>query len=171
MELKTRNVAFKAVLLVTSYSLLVTTIGCDAFVRKFTRKPKKEEAPQDEMVLAPEEYKGVQMTKEELYRQSFLYWKSWQGELIESLSNNGNHKKQIACANEAIKNLESLKALLNSQEQLKLEVYIKQLKELRDSITQDVYGNNIFNNRVTAERIKMDILRNFSYKKIKDYLA
>ena len=68
-------------------------------------------------------------------------------------------------------NLESLKALLNSQEQLKLEVYIKQLKELRDSITQDVYGNNIFNNRVTAERIKMDILRNFSYKKMKDYLA
>jgi hypothetical protein len=36
--------------------LVFTLTGCEAFVRKFTRKPKQEytEPP----VLAPEEYKG-----------------------------------------------------------------------------------------------------------------
>ena len=44
-----------------SCSFLFTLIGCAAFVRKFTRKRKKEDLPQEEMVLAPEEWKGPQM--------------------------------------------------------------------------------------------------------------
>ena len=57
----------KLFLLVTSYLLLVTTIGCDAFIRKFTRKPKKENLPKEELLIAPEEYKVPLMSKEDLY--------------------------------------------------------------------------------------------------------
>lgn len=162
---------FKILLLVTSYSLLVTIIGCDAFVRKFTRKPKKENLPKQELVLVPEEYKPPRMTKEEVYRQYFLYWKSWHDELINSLSGGSSHKKQIDCANEAIKNLESLRAALQEAKQKKLDVYINQLKDLKNEIAQDLYGNNISANRLTAERIRRSILRDFSYNKIKDYLS
>lgn len=155
------------ILLVTSYLLLVTLIGCDAFVRKFTRKPKKENLPQEEMILAPEEYKGPQMTKEEAYRQYFLFWKSWHDELIESLLQRRSQKKQIDCAEEAIKNLINLRVLLSIDMQKNLDVYILKLKELQDQISTDSYGNNAITNAQRAERIKMDILKRFSYSKIR----
>ena len=159
------------IILSTLYSLLSTLIGCDAFVRKFTRKAKKENLPKQEMVLVPEEYEPPKMTKEEVYRQYFLYWKSWHDELINSLSTGASHKKQIACANEAIKNLEQLKSTLQEAMQTKLDVYINQLKDLKNEIVQDLYGNNISANRLTADRIRRSILRDFSYNKIKDYLV
>ncbi len=158
-------------ILSTLYSLLSTLIGCDAFVRKFTRKSKKENLPKQELVLVPEEYKPPKMTKEEVYRQYFLYWKSWHDELINSLSGGASHKKQIDCANEAIKNLEQLRTTLQEVKQKKLDVYINQLKDLNKEIVEDLYGNNISANRLTAERIKRNILRDFFYNKIKDYLV
>jgi len=111
------------------------------------------------------------MTKEELYRLNFLYWQSWHGELIESLSYGANHKKQINCANEAINSLKNLKVFLKEEKQKKLDNYIAKLEALKDSITKDTYGNNITFSRSTAEHLRMDILHDFSYQKIKDYLA
>jgi hypothetical protein len=139
-------------------------------VRKFTRKPKKEDLPQEEMLLAPEEYKGPQMSREELYRQYFLFWKSWQDEIINSLYGKASHKRQVDCAEEAIKNLNNLKGLLNEERQKKLDIYLGQLEELKDLITEDVYSNNASFYIQKAERIKRDVLRDFSYNKIKDYL-
>jgi hypothetical protein len=161
----------KIILLVTSYSLLVTLVGCEAFVRKFTRKPKKENMPQEEMVIAPEEYKAPVMTKEEQYREHFLYWKSWQDELIESLSSNTNSKKQLSCVNEAIKNLEQIRILLKAEKQKKLDIWINQLKNLRDALSSNIYGTSIDRNRLSAERIRRNIMQDFSYPKVKDYLA
>jgi len=147
--------------------LLLTIIGCDAFVRKFTRKPKKEDLPQEEMVLVPEEYKENQMSREVVYRQYFLFWKSWQDELINGLSQKVSNKRQIDCAEEAIKNLTSLKGLLNTGQNKKLDIYIGAMQELRDLIAQDPYGNNAALNIHNAERLKRDILRDFSYSKVK----
>ncbi len=145
-------------------------IGCDAFVRKFTRKSKKENLPQEELVLAPEEYKGPKMDREDLYRQYFLFWNSWHDEFVASLSSDSNRKKQIECAEEAIKNLINLKPLLNEEKQKELDVYINRIKTLRDRISKDLYGGSVTANVQSAERIKRDILRDFSYRKIKDYL-
>jgi len=149
---------------------LVNLIGCEAFVRKFTRKPKKENLPEEVMVLTPEEYKGPEMSKEERCRQYFLFWKSWQDEIITSLSQKASHKRQVGCAEEAIKNLNSLKGLLNEEKQKKLDIYIGQLEELRDIIVEDLYSSNASAYVQKAERIKRNILRDFSYQKIKDYL-
>lgn len=151
--------------------LIFELIGCDAFVRKFTRKRKKDNIPQEEMVLAPEEYKGPGMSKEELYRQYFLFWQSWQDELISALFYHASQKKRISCAEEAIKNLVSLRGLLNAEQQKKLDVYINQVSDLKEQISRDLYGNNTNNHILSAERIKRNILRDFSYSKIKDYLA
>ncbi len=161
-----QNPRIKILLLVTSYCLLVTLIGCDAFVRKFTRKSKKTNLPKQELVLVPEEYKPPKMTKEEVYRQYFLYWKSWHDELVNSLLGNLSNKKQIDCANEALKNLDSLRGILHEAKQKKLDVYINQLKDLKKGIAEDLYGNNMSSNRLTAERIMRSIMRDFSYNKI-----
>jgi len=170
MKLQAQSLKLQALLLVTSSLLLVTILGCEAFVRKFTRKPKNENLPQEEMVIAPEVYQNPQMTKEDLYRQYFLYWKSWQDELIESLSGSTNHKRQIGCINEAIKNLYELRPLLNEAKQKGLDVYINQLIDLQGLIAVDFYGNSVTGNRLTAEHIKRNILQDFSYSKIKDNL-
>lgn len=163
---KLKNFIFVCGLLTVICGLL----GCDAFVRKFTRKHKKENLPQEEMVLAPEEYKTPQMTKEELYRQYFLFWKSWHDELIESLLQQRSQKKQIDCVGEAIGNLNELRRLLNAEKQKQLDTYILQLKELQGQISKDIYGNSIMPNTQRAESIKRNILRDFSYNKIKNYL-
>jgi hypothetical protein len=168
---KSKILNFTLLFWILIFGFCILSLGCDAFVRKFTRKPKKENLPERELVLAPEEYKGTQLTREELYRQYLLYWKSWQDELITSLSHGANHKKQIGCADEVIKNIKSLRALLNEERQKKLDIYIAQLESLKGSIAKDTYGNNIVNNRSTAERIKRNILRDFSFRQIKDYLA
>ncbi|MFA5411138.1 MAG: hypothetical protein WC321_04665 [Candidatus Omnitrophota bacterium] len=170
MMLKAQGPKFRFLLLLISCSLFVTLIGCDAFVRKFTRKSKKSDLDKEEMLLAPEEYKST-MTKEELYRQYFLFWQSWQDELIEALTSRAAHKKQISCINEALKNLAQLRPLLNPEKQKKLDSYLKQLQDLRGLITGDIYGTNAVNYRLNAERLKRNILRDFSYPKIKDYLA
>jgi len=156
------------VILILSFAILLS--GCDAFVRKFTRKPKKGNLPKEEMVLEPQEYNTVKPGAEELYRQYFLYWKSWHDEFINALTSGASHKKQIDCAAEAIKNLNELKSLLNEAAQEKLAVYIRQLKSVSDLITADIYGNNIAQNRFSLERIKRDILRDFSYDKVRKSL-
>ncbi|MFH1458333.1 MAG: hypothetical protein ABIG31_04110 [Candidatus Omnitrophota bacterium] len=158
----------KIILLVTSYCLLFTLTGCDAFVRKFTRKPKSQNISEEEMIVAPQEYKGAEMSRQEQYRQYFLFWRSWQDELIVSLQEKRSQKKQMDCIQEAIRNLENLRPLLNQRLQESLERYIEQEKALKDSIGRDVYGSNSSGNSSSAERIKRNILKDFSYSKIKD---
>ena len=156
-------------------SFLITTLGCDSFTRKFTRKAKKEQAEQVEMVLAPEEYKST-MTKEDSYRQYLLYWKSWQGELIESLDVGGradikgNYKKQKDCVDQAIINLVNMRTLLNPDPQKNLDKYIAGMNDLRSSIVCDPYGNRASFNYHRAERLKQDILKDFSYNDVKALL-
>ena len=79
--------------------LVFNLVGCESFTRKFTRKSKKPDQAV-EMVLVPQEYKGPNMTKEELYRQYFLYWKSWQEELINALTQKTSQKKKSWLVNE-----------------------------------------------------------------------
>lgn len=166
-----KGLQFRAILLVTSYLLLVTALtGCEAFVRKFTRKPKKEDLPKEEMVLEPQEYITEAKSKEEQYREYFLFWKSWQDELINYLTPNANHKKQVDAIEEAVKNLTDLRAMLNQEKQAGLDIYINQLNALKESIEGDFYGAQISRNSQVAQRIKRNILRDFYYAKIKDSL-
>jgi len=156
--------------LVTCYLSLVILIGCEALVRKFTRKPKQESAPQDEMVVAPEEYKVLVVSKKEQYRQYFLFWESWHDELIQSFLSTTNQKKYVSCADEAIENLTQMRLLLKPEKQTRLDTYLLRLKQLRGAIINDVYGQNSNAHRYEAETIKRDILRYFSYSQAKDYL-
>ena len=156
----------KIVFYLIVFCLLLSTLGCDSFIRKFTRKPKQEIEGEKEIVLIPEEYKA-NMSKEEYYRQYFLYWKSWQAELIEALAIAGNHKKQVDCAIQAIANLVNMRKMLNEEKQKKLDTYINRMNELKDAVANDVYSNNALFNRQKAEQLRRDILKGFSYNEIK----
>lgn len=155
--------------LILGLFLLINAVGCEAFVRKFTRKSKGK--PTEEMVLVPEEWKGPGMTSEQLYRQYLLFWQSWQDELITSLTDEkSSFKKRNDCIKEAIKNLISMSALLKESKQKQLDVYIKDAQELQSSIKSDVYGSANNNFRRQAERMRRNILQRFSYNDIKNDL-
>ena len=149
--------------------LAANSLGCEAMVRKFTRKSKQEKV-EEPMVLAPEEYKGPQMTGEEKYRHYFFYWESWHDELIQSLTSGGNKKKQLDSAQETIKNLKILQGLLNPAEQKVLDTYIGQLNDLSRDIKDDIYNLNMSDLRLRAEGLKRDIYKRFSYSDVKDAL-
>lgn len=177
LRVKVKSLKLKILLFALHLSLFTLLTGCEAFVRKFTRKPKKEEFSRNEIVLAPQEYKAHQMSREEVYRQYFLFWKSWQDELINALnqtnisSQNFNQKKCVDCADEALSNLMNLKPLLNEEKQKKMDACIGQLRDLRNSIAKDIYGYKVDIHRQRAERIRRDILRDLSYPKIKDCMV
>lgn len=169
--MKMRNARFKTlILLCTLYVVVSTLIGCEAFVRKFTRKPKNQDLSKEELVLAPEEYSSPQMSREELYRHYFLYWRSWHDELIAYLYPGANHKKQMSCAEEAMKNLAKIKTLLADEKNKQADAYLTQFENLKDSISRDLYSINTADNRTKAEQLKRNILRDLSYNKIKDSL-
>ena len=149
--------------------LLLDLLGCESFVRKFTRKSKKSNQAV-EMVLVPEEYKGPNMTKEEIYRQYYLYWGSWQDELINALVQKSSLKKKIDCGQEALKNLVSMKMMLVEGAQKNFDSEIARLNDLLGSMKSDVYGAKDNRNLQMAERIKHSIHKNFIYPKIKNYL-
>ncbi|MDD5108054.1 MAG: hypothetical protein PHC29_00880 [Candidatus Omnitrophica bacterium] len=160
----------KKILCILSCSfLLLNLVGCESFVRKFTRKSKKSDQAV-EMVLVPEEYKGSNMTKEELYRQDFLYWKSWQEELINAFIQKSSLKKKIDCMQEALKNLSKMKMLLVEDAQKNLEVYITKSNDLLSYIQSDVYGIADDRNYRTARLLKSNIEQKFAYAKIRNYL-
>jgi hypothetical protein len=157
------------VMLVTFCSLLVTLCGCEAFVRKFTRKSKKAKV-EEEPVLVPEEYSLSDISTEERYRQSFLFWNSWQDELITVLGSSASHKKRRDCLKEAIKNLEDIRPLLFQEKQKELDVYLEKLRRLEREISKDIYGNKLVTHKARAESLKRNISRDFSYTKIKNHL-
>ncbi|MFH0763007.1 MAG: hypothetical protein V1925_03875 [Candidatus Omnitrophota bacterium] len=145
---------------------IIFLFGCDAFVRKFTRPPKKKSVAQQDLVLVPEEYKD--MDKEEVYRRYYVFWESWMDELINALELYTNHKKQLDCIERASKNLVYLKTLLNEDAQKRLDVYIERTMELQARIKGDPYGDFKRDNRTEAERLQLELSRDFSYGAVKN---
>jgi len=147
----------------------ISLMGCEAFVRKFTRKPKKstiEEVP----VLFPEEYSAADISREERYREYFVFWKAWQDELITALDSPASHKKRKDCIKEAVKNLEEIRPFLFGQRQKQLDDYLEKLRHLENEIGKDIYDNKLTIHKNRAQTLKRNILRDFSYPKVRDFL-
>lgn len=149
--------------------VMVSSAGCESLSRKFIRKSKKDKE-QMQMVLSPEEYTGSEMTKEEKYRHYFFYWESWHGELIQSLNENGNKKKQLDSAEEAVKNLAIVRGLLNAGCQKSLDGYIARMRDLAGEVKSDVYNSNAAGLGIRAETLKREIKNGFSWDEVKDSL-
>lgn len=149
--------------------LALHLLGCEAFTRKFTRKSKKTDAA-TEMVLIPEQYRGPDLTQEEIYRQHYLYWSGWQEELINALAVKASSKKKLDCAQQAMKNLMNMQAMLVADAQKNFDPEITKFNDLIADLNSDAYGTNDRRNLRIAERIKSNIHKNFIYPKIKNYL-
>lgn len=157
----------KTFFLIIAGFLVLELAGCEAFVRKFTRK--KKTAPEEELVLVPQEYKNT-ASPEAQYRDYFIFWKEEHEELIDALLQNKPMKKKVKSGQEAIKHLENMKMMLKEPSQQKLNDYIGRLSDILGGVERDSYGRNNDFYRVRAEDLERDIMRDYSYNKIKSAL-
>jgi len=157
------------IFLFSVFCFLASLIGCEAFVRKFTRKSKKTEI-KELPVLVPQEYLLADIPIEKRYRQYFLFWKTWQDELIAALNPTASHKRRKDCIKQAISNLEEVRPFLFEEKQKELDFYFKKLYSLEKKIKQDIYGRKLAIHKNRAESLKRNILRDFSYPNVKNHL-
>ena len=90
--------------------LCVSIAGCAGMQRKFARKKKQEEKSLP--IVTTYDYAKEQRV-DELYKKRFLFWKSWQGELIDRMGD--NYKKRTECYYELMQNLLEMQKYLNDQ--------------------------------------------------------
>jgi len=149
--------------------LVMSFMGCEALGKKFIRKPKNQERV-NEPVLVPQEYPSLYKTPEEAYKQYLFYWKSWQDEFINSLLYRSSSKKRATCVEEAAKNLSFLRNLLTPEKQQGVDEYIRQLMVLKDAVSKDTFAMSSDSYRMTAEKLRRNILRDYSYNAVKEFV-
>ncbi len=163
-----KRIIYQILITLFIFCTFISISGCEAFVKKFTRKPKKDKI--ESPVLVPEDYSPLDIPVEQRYRQYFLYWQSWQEELISALGSAASHKKRKTCIEEAIKNLLEMRHLLFEEKQKELEIYIEKSRLLENDIVKDIYGTKTAIHKIRAESLKRNIFKEFSFPKIKNHL-
>jgi hypothetical protein len=149
----------------------LSACGCESFTRKFTRKQKKQDKPQESMVLAPEVYPDSQANKEDAYRQYFTYWSSWHDELLDSLADSSwSMRKLLDSIQEAYNNLAEMAKMLSEDKKIAAEGFLASMNVLKADIERDLYGNNVWSIRKQAESLKRQINRDLQYRQVKDFL-
>jgi len=147
-------------------ALCISIAGCAGIQRKFARKKQKEEkAPP---IVTTYDY-PIEQRMDELYKKRFLFWKSWQGELIDRMDD--SYKKRIECYDELIQNLSEMQKYLNDEKYKELESFTAEIKSLDPDIKKiNLTNSEKYRIRQTLEKTKRLIDKKFSYSKVKDSL-
>lgn len=157
-------------LLFTLHLLLITCVGCEAFVRKFRRKPQGEER-KELPIFEPQIYDEAAVAKDELYRDYFVFWESWADELISYLKENANAKKQKECVSQGLDNLLKMQSLLNEEKAKAMEPSIVEFKAVRNKIFASYLKTiELSSLKNKIERIKTKVHRDFAFSKVKNDL-
>ena len=159
-----KNYRFFKVLVVVMCCMYI--FGCASLQRKFTRKKKKTE--KTEAIITTHDY-SKELRVNELYKKHFVFWKSWQTELIERMD--AGYKKRVSCYNYTMESLFEMKKYLSPEKQNELNVFIDRIK----SVDKDIRKKRLSKSesyRIThlLEKTKRQIDRNFSYSKVEGFL-
>lgn len=151
------------IILVVLIGLEVT--GCGPLKKKFTRKKKKEIPP-------PVYYELEKYSREPnivLYKRHYIYWKTWQEELINKIGD--KYKKDIRYADGIISNLQDMRRLLVKEKGDELAVFIDEMKKIKTMLNdRSLRGANKIRIKNTLEKRYRKIKREFSYTKVEDYV-
>ncbi|MFA4991723.1 MAG: hypothetical protein WC569_03995 [Candidatus Omnitrophota bacterium] len=148
------------------FMLCVSVAGCAGVQRKFARKKKEEPKPLP--IVATYDY-AKELRVDELYKKHFLFWKTWQGELIDRMG--GGYKKRVECYDQIIANLIEMKKYLNDPKGLELEPFINEILSIDPSIRKiDLTRNETYRMRRLLEQTRRQIEKRFSYSDVKNSL-
>ena len=155
----------KALSIILIFFLLLNITGCESLRKKFTRKKK-------ETVKMPHIYQVRKYEKKpspELYQKHYVYWTSWQTELISVLGE--NQKKDRRCIEEAVGQLCDMQNILVPEKGQELAPHIEKMMSVKDTIFNEelTQANKDYVLR-TLEREDRLIKKDFSPGKVKNYL-
>jgi hypothetical protein len=167
--MKTEQRIFTVAICIVSCIFLLT--GCETMRKKFVRKRKKTESTEP-MVIVPRDYSAHPFPSDVLYKQYFVYWKSWNQELVESLNDRLSYKKISDCAQQALMNLKKMATYLEEEKAKELDTYIKKTEDLKGRIeyVKNLPPSQMNMLKYDAERILSAVNRKFDLGKMKDYL-
>ena len=167
--MKTKKSCFLSFILIFSCILVLT--GCETLRKKFTRKKKRRET-EEVMVITPRDYSAHPFPNDVLYKQYFVYWKSWNQELVASLNDRDSDKKILDCVEQAIINLKKMATYLKEEKAKELDVYIKKTEDLKNEIIEakGMPPSRLNLLRYKAERILSSVNRQFDSSKMKGFL-
>lgn len=160
----------KIILLFFTYYLLLTTaIGCDAFRKKFIRKPKAQKEVR--VVVETKRYEST-LSQKQVYVRYFAFWQAWHEELVDTLDmQEVNRKRRTAAGRGIVENLKQMRRLLMPEKQKQLDLYIlvqedimRQLEEYRISHAKSLRIKSML------KKQKREIKGKFHYKNIEAYL-
>ncbi len=157
---------YKRRYLVILLALTFLFTGCATLQKKFVRQKKKVEKVSP--IVTTQDY-ATDLRVDELYKQYFTYWKTWQGELIERMD--ASYKKRAECYRYLVESLDEMEKYLTGQK-------LEELKKLTSSIRnleQDVNKSSLtkgeeYRIKDILEKTKRQIEKSFSYKDVKDEL-
>lgn len=143
--------------------LIFNIAGCAGVQRKFTRKKKQT-------VKMPRIYQVKKYETKptpELYKKHYVYWESFQSEMIKTLGQ--NHKKDKLCIEHILSNLSDMRNMLLPDKAAELDIHIARLAKVRDIVIKEELSK--FNSNyimMTLERESRYIKKGFVYKKVKN---
>ena len=144
------------------------TSGCEPLCKKFTRQRKKDVGEVNAFipVLEPEEYpeKVYSVTTDYKYRYSL--WQVWQRELMTGISEKQSPKRKLYMLDQAIIQVDALKKLLNEEKQPGLEGVLKDLGNLRETLSQPAPMQDDFVILSKLKNIDRNIRDSYSFDKI-----
>ena len=146
--------------------LCISFSSCAGLQRKFARKKKDEERPVP--VITTYDY-AKDRRVDELYKKHFLFWKSWQTELINRMG--ATYKKRAECFDFTVSSLEEIKKYLKGPKSAELEKFITKIKTIDPEIRElRLSRSQQYRMKHLLETTKRQIDRQFSYTKVKDDL-
>lgn len=155
----------KALIVVVALFVAFNMVGCANLQRKFTRKKK-------ETVKMPRIYKVRDYERKptpELYKKHYVYWESFQSEMIKTLGK--NHKKDKMCIEHILSNLKDMQNMLVPDKAAQMDLHISRLAKVKDVVEKEELSK--FNQNyimMTLERESRYIKREFVYDKVKNSL-
>ena len=136
--------------------------GCYALRKKFVRKRRKEIPPP--LYLDLKEY--PQVPTKDMYDQYYLYVRGWLDELIHTIEEKPNAKRQKKSIDEAVMNFEQIMYFYNEEGRKVAEPLYKELISLREEIHSPYFAlsGNFSLTVGKIARLKRDFEKNFSYE-------
>jgi hypothetical protein len=155
---------FRVVLL--SFLCILFLSGCADFKSKFIRKKEEDTGPRSYYAVRDYDIKP----SIELYQKRYIYWKNWHRELMDDLDDS-NSKKAEVDIEQAISNLTDMKAMLVDEKAQELQKLIDEMQQQEKILKdQSITGANRVKLRRRLEMLLREIKREFSYRKMEDFI-
>ncbi len=157
-----------SVFIVFTLCLSLAATGCEPLRKKFTRQKKKQIETTEAPILEPIEYPKKEYSTHDVYKNHYSLFKAWYGELINSMWQRGNLKRELYLLNQATVNLMKMKELLAEESQKPLEGYLAELKAIASDMQAVVPTRDVSSLPIDLRSLERKVLKYCSFENMKD---